>query len=129
MRVGRGLTLLLLLTASACADDDDLPVYDIKGFCQAQASLATPNVRELEQRVLKQRALERCYRQQLSAYDALRLVWPKTPTQIRAKYDAAVRSKELSGGFGDYELLNDRLLVEIQRSHDARRQENINPGR
>jgi hypothetical protein len=129
MRLRRGLTLLLLIAVSACADDDDLPVYDIKGFCLNQASLAAPDVRELDQRVLNQRVLERCYRQQQRAYDALRLLWPKAPTEIRAKYDAAARSQRFSAGFGDYEFLKDRLLVEMQRSRGTWREEDIDPGK
>ena len=126
MRIGRGLTLLLLLQlmAASCVDDD-IPVYDIQGLCLHQASLALPDVRIGD----RERMIERCYQQQQRAYEVLRSVWPKAPTAIRAKYDAAARSQRFSAGFGDYEFLKDRLLVELQRSRGTWRQDDIDPGK
>ena len=123
MKVGRGLTLLLLLTASTCADDEAIPVYDIKGFCLHQTSLAMPNILVAEHL----RMIEACYRKQARAYELLRTLWPKVPTAIRAQYDAAARSQRFSQGFGDYEFLQDRLSVEMQRSHGAFHKEDIEP--
>src|SRR6266702_4126568 len=67
--VRMGLLVVLAALAAAPARAE-LPNYDVKSLCLHQASLWG----SVDQTVLKD-----CYRQQQTAYDSLKRIWPTVP--------------------------------------------------